>query len=272
MSLQEQEHSLNLGSILSEEITLYKHYERRTREELEKIFLSAAKKLEKVIEDKGEISAVLSKQWPKDARRIREYLPNEYKRGYRAKKEDNFPQDEVDEFLQTVVSVFDDGSEVFKAIQRKYHESTGVLRVDFRKQLIKIFEGEDSAPLSVQLDQWKKWGIEMSHSKQETDERTKLNQFYKVMVRVQALYGTKSDVAKKARLSPKWYKNGIESDPTIQENFNKMVLWLFPQSKATAEELSEWFNHCLLLDKTDPDAKKPLPPGHKGEVFPDDED
>lgn len=261
-----QAETLNLTEILSEENKLYQTWEKRSKETLQPIFMSAAKKLEEIVDDPSMICTLLTKQWPKEGRRLREFLPEKYKQTNLSRAPDDSPIDDVDEFLTLIAQVMTDGADVFGTLQKRYHASTGIKLKDFNTQLKQIFEAEE--PISAQIDNWKKFSIEMSHAKQETDERTKLQTFFKILVRIQALHGTKSDVAKKARLSQKWYKNGIEMDPTIQSNFDKLVKWLFPNNEATAVEFAEWFAQCLLMDKQDPDAVKPLPPTRKGQIDP----
>lgn len=260
-----QAETLNLSEILSEENREYQAWEKRSKATLEPLFISAAKKLEGIVDDPTQICALLTKQWPKEGRRLREFLPEKFKQMKHAQKEDDTPLDQMDEFLKTISEVMADGADVFGSLYKRYHNSIGIERKDFETQLTEIFEGTGAAPVSKQLDDWKKFSIEMAHAKQESDERTTLQTFFKVLVRIQAFHGTKSDVAKKARLSQKWYKNGIEMDPTIQENFNKLVKWLFPNNPATASEFADWFATCQLMDKQDPDAPKPLPPTRVGQ-------
>ena len=256
--------SLDLTKILSEENTQYHQWEKRSKQTLEPIFKSAAEKLEKIVNDKSTICALLTKQWPKEGRRLREYLPDTYKQTKHNPKPDVTPQDEMEEFLLTISEIFADGHDVFGTLYKRYKSSTGINRNDFSKQLRETFESNGAVSITEQLEGWKKYGIDMAHAKQESDERTKLQTFYKVMVRIQALYGTKSDVANKARLSQKWYKNGIEMDPTIQENFNKMMRWMFPDNAVLADEMAQWFAKCLIIDRQDPNAKMPEPPTRKG--------
>lgn len=261
--------TLNLHEILHEEDALYEQWQNRSKETLEKIFLAAAQKLENHVDDITTISGILAKRWPKDARRIREYLPNKYKSMDR-KHKDPAPLNMYEEFMETIIDAMRDGVEIFKVLYNDYkrapltvnegdeeqkHGRTITTKAQFEELLLEVFASGDLSKLKEHIETWKNISISMGEAKLAQDKRTQISEFYKVLVHMDLFFGTRDSVAKKAGICSKWARGGIENDPRVMQNFNKMCLYFFGVDNAKI--MATWFSMNKVRQARNEDGIEP---------------
>lgn len=222
---------LNSDVILYEEKEEVKKLDSNLKEQLKKIFIKAAQKLEQTdaFEDTREICAYLSKSvWPEHARHLRLVLPEKYKHCYtKFKKEEEQENDSqetklVKEFLKRCGDLFYELSSAFDMMLSKLNQIDDPQeRTKLGQQFMSQF-GSTSDSFQKELDKIKEMEAEVSYIKSIQDDRIRLGEYEKVMVKAQLLVYSKHDIAKKLGMCSKWIKQGVQDDPEIERGLDQI--------------------------------------------------
>lgn len=235
---------LDINQLLQEEKRQADLFIKKAREVLEPIYLAAAAKLIKnnLVEDESEVSAKLAKIFGSNhERNIREWLPAKYKRGYVESENKWQPRCLEEEAMKLMSDVLTDMLEAVWTLYKKIREEPQ--DSEKYKNLIKIVTEQFGGftELTKKVKEWKQMSVELAHLKELQDERQKVGEYEKIMLKIQLLFINKDHVAKMVGLSSKWIKNGIEKD----ENLLK-ALEAIRKCPFCLKDIAEWYNLAKL--------------------------
>ena len=232
MSLEQ----VNIRDVLADEIRTLEAIFKTKREAMEPIILSAAKKLEAYYLDQTQICVVLIKNFPKDAERdVRRFCPSKYKHQYVIEEQDKAPIDLLDEALKLMEDVLGDAITIIGSIRDKYRAADVEERKELNTFIINIFGGV--AELKKRVDYWKDASVTLANIKQMHDERQKLDNFTKFLLKIQSFYMSKNEMGKLAGISSKWVKHGIERNFELEH-----LAQLIFSTDAKYAKIATWFN------------------------------
>jgi len=235
---------VNIREVLADEIRTLEQIFRTKREAMEPIIISAAKKLEPYFDDYTKICTVLTKFFPKEADRdVRKYCPSQYKRQYVIEEINKAPIDLLDEALKLMEDVLGDAISIIGSIRDKYREADIDQRKELNTFIIEQFGG--LAELKKRIEYWKDASVTLARIKQIHDERQKLDNFTKFLLKVQSFYMSKNEIHRLAGISSKWVKQGIERNFELEH-----LAQLLFKTDAKYQVISDWFNEQKIrLDK-----------------------
>ena len=208
--------------------------DEKNKETLSDIFRRAAKRLEEYYDDKSVICARLSRIWKDESRLIRKALPDKYKRGYSPENfDETMPISELEELFMELNDVFEGMHKIAKRvldkiktqphIQRKLlngEELTAEEQKEFEitKKLQKIVLKSfgTSSEFKRFLEQTKKASEEAALLQNDFDDRLKLDDYRRVVIRVYNLMYKFRKTGKIWHKCGKWIKQ-IDEDPQLSK-------------------------------------------------------
>ena len=240
---------ININQLLKEEVDKANFFvNKRAREILEPIYLLAAEKLIKngLVSDESEVCAKLYKVFgTAHERHIREWLPEKYKRGYIQNEDRWQPRNLEEEAVKLMSDVLSDMFESVWILYKKIREEPQTS--EKYKGLVKIVTEQFGGPTELQkrIQEWKDLSIELAHLKELQDERQKIGDYEKIMLKIQLLFINKDHVAKMIKLSSKWIKNGVERDAALEKALNKIRV-----CPKCLFDIADWYNvQRIRIDK-----------------------
>ena len=204
-------------------------------ETLSGIYKRAAKELETYYDDYSMICARLSRVFPKEqSRLIRKVLDKKYKRGYGEEiLESNLPITEVEELflelketlegLLKVTNRVVDKIRASPTIQNKIHNDIELteeekeefaLCLEYQKTIFKAFG--TMAELKKYIESVRNISIEVKLIQDEFDNRLKLDEYKRVIVKLYDLVYRYRKIGKVWHKSAKWIKQIVE-DPELEK-------------------------------------------------------
>lgn len=235
---------IDVNQLLKDEVNQANLFMKRAREVLEPIYMSAATKLitNNIISDPSEICSRLCKIFGSEhERQLQRWLPEKYKRTYVKDEERDAPRNLREEYIKRLCDVHGEVHEALLTLYKiareepedteDYNTLIDIMTSQFR-QLSELEKGiEDLNAISISL----------AHAKQVRDQRQKIGDYEKVMLKIQLLFINKDHVAKMIHFSSKWIKNGVEKDEEIQR-----ALDVIRRCPFCMRDIADWYNQAKI--------------------------
>lgn len=249
---------IDINQLLKEEVSAANFFiNKRAREVLEPIYMSAAKKLIEsgAVENERDVSAKLSKIFgPDHERNIRRWLPSQYKHDYVLDESRDAPRNLEEELLKSMKDLLSDMEEAINTLFRKIRDEPQ--NTEKYQGLVKIITEQfgNSAEIQNYVNELKNMSVELAYMKELQDERQKIGAYEKMMLKVQLLFFNKDHVAKTIQFSSKWIKNGVEKDEELQK-----ALETIRKCPHCMIDIADWFNKAKIRhDKGLPIQEPPI--------------
>lgn len=228
----------NENELLRDELNQIRAWDRNKREVLEPIYLSAAKKLERYYPDRSEICGKLAKLFgPEHERDLRRYLPEHYKRTYVIDETRDMPRNPQEEALKLMSDILTDMLAAVSTLYRKIRDEPKDSEKHKALCEIILHQFGGFAELEKIIESWKNLSVELAYLKELQDERQKIGDYEKIMLKIQLLFINKDHVAKMIGFSSKWIKNGVEKDIDIQRSLETIRKCPF-----CLKDIADWYN------------------------------
>lgn len=235
---------VDVNNLLKDEVSQANLFMKRAREVLEPIYMSAANKLiqNDLVADQSEVCSRLCKIFGAEhERQLQRWLPEKYKRTYVKDESKDTPRTPEEEYLKLMSDVLSSMNEAINTLYRKVREEP--LNTPKHEGLTKIIADQfpTLSDLKLRIDELKNISIDLAHAKELQDERQKIGDYEKVMLKIQLLFINKDHVAKMIDFSSKWIKNGVEKDEELLK-----ALEIIRKCPFCQVDIAEWYNKQVI--------------------------